>query len=225
MNNTFDFTRLIQLMKADLWLQRKTILIVAVTLLVVLALLPFTFANTGAAYLGILYIGCFVITSLAFKDLHDRDKAHTYLLLPCSHLEKFISKWFLTSIAYIVATLILFYGFLFLSAAINKAMYGGGIYILGPIQPGFITSMTKYVALQSIILLGATIFKRNVLLKTILVVAGVLLTINLLKVLFAGSLIAAISNPINTVGPMFWVVLALFFLYVTYLRITETELK
>src|SRR5437870_5174244 len=101
--------RLLRLLTNDLRLQTKTILITAITVAVFLALLPFHVTGSPDAYFLILYIGGFIVTSMAFNELHDRNKAHYYLTLPCSNLERFLNKWLLTSIGYAIGTLLIYY--------------------------------------------------------------------------------------------------------------------
>ena len=62
------------------------------------------------AFLWFLFLGGLWVTSLSSKNLHEGEMSASYLMLPCSTLEKFLSKLFITSMGYAVAVLV-FYTF------------------------------------------------------------------------------------------------------------------
>src|SRR5579872_5309262 len=102
MSDIFSFSRLFRLIGNDLSLHKKTILLSAIALLIFFSLFAFS-------YFFVLYVGGLTLTSMAFYDVHDKQKAHLFLMLPCSNLERWLSKWFLTSIGYIVGTLLVYW--------------------------------------------------------------------------------------------------------------------
>ena len=209
MNNYFSINRLYHLVLNDLKQHATMIFITAVSLLIFFSVLP---------YLFVLYVGGFMLTSVAFNDLHDRQRAHLVLMLPCSNLDRFISKWFLTSIGYAMGTLALYYLFLFLTKNISE------------FSPGLWGSIGNYVILQSIVLLGAITFKKNALIKTALFVSIVFIFLTgliMLNVwLFYPNYFDPIMDSISIKKYMeFWILIAPFCLYVTYLKLTEYELN
>ena len=229
--NILNIHRLLQLMLNDIRLHAKTILITAATIVVLFALLPFHVTGNSSAYLLILYVGGFIVTGFAFNELHDRSRAHFYLMLPCSNSERFLSKWLLTSLGYAFGVLIIYYLFSLLSVAVNMFLFNRHVNLFDISQPNLWIEIGKYIILQSIILLGAITFKRFVLIKTALVLGCFLLVLSLL----IGS-VAWIFCPQCSQGWflfstlmkgeyfIFWIILAPFCWIVTYLRLTESEL-
>lgn len=231
-NDKFNLRRLFWLIKNDLRLQTKTMLIVAGTLVVFFALLPLQVASSVTAYFLVLYVGGFIVTSVAFNELHNRNRAYLSLLLPCSNLERFLNKWLLTSIGYALGVLITFYFFSLLSFIVNLLVFHQHIAILNILQPELWIGIAKYIILQSIILLGAIVFRKYALIKTALVLGCFLIVLSAISIIFvwmfcancfqAGYFVPAILHGGYFI---FWVILAPFCWYITYLRLTEYELK
>jgi hypothetical protein len=212
MNDYFSIRRFFKLVSNDLFLYRKVILIAAIVLLIISP--PYSF---------VIYVGGLIVTSMVFSDLHDRQKASLYLMLPCSNLERFLSKWFLTSIGYIFGTLAL-YSLFFL---FNKQPFD-------LTQLDFWFSILKYMVFHSVILLGSITFKKYALLKTALFVWVFLMGISLFYsamtffnafLFYPGFLALIIDNMFNGPWGMICLLVAPFCWYVTYLRLTEYELS
>ncbi len=231
LNNSLNIKRLSQLLKNDLLLHRKMILIIACTLAVIFTLLPLDVSDTGAYFL-LLYVGGFIITSLAFNDLHDNAKAAIFLTLPCSNLERLVSKWLLTGIIYALSLLILYVVFSALNAGISAWRFGGSFTIVDIFQTDVWFEIGKYIILQSIILLGAICFKRYTLIKTCLALACLALIISILSGIIAWIFCPGCTHydfafhyTHHIIGLGFWIILAPFCWYITYLKLTEFELK
>lgn len=229
---TLNLNRLGHLILNDLRLNKKMILIVALTLIVFFALMPFHVTGTASVYFAILYIGGFIITSSAFNDLHQYPKAYLSLMLPCSNLERFLSKWLLTSIGYALGVLIIYYLFSLISVAVNILLIHRTIYPLDILQPTLWIGIGKYIILQSIVLLGAITFKRYALIKTALAIGCFFLALGFLSTIIAWIFFpnyfpawTLLSNAITGSYFFFWIILAPFCWYITYLRITEYELS
>lgn len=231
-NNRFDLKRLSRLMANDLRLQAKTILIIASTLVVFFALLPFHILGGTTGYFLILYTGGFIISSFAFNELHDRQRAYLALMLPCSNLERFLNKWLLTSVGYAIGVLILYYLFSLLSFVVNRFVFQQPVAIINVTQPGLWVGIGKYIILQSIVLLGAITFKKYALLKTALALGCVLMIASAFSVLIAWMFCPTCFQGETFITTVFrggyftfWVIAAPVCWYVTYLRLTEYELK
>lgn len=230
----FSFKRLLQLTSNELRLYSKTILIVAATVAVFLTLLPFEASAGTSTYFVILYVGGFIITSFAFNDLHDRRKAHLFLMLPCTNLEKFLSKWLLTTLGYAMGLLLLCCIFSLLSMVINFLLLKSVVPFFDILQSGLWIGIGKYIILQSIVLLGAIIFKKYVLIKTALFIGCLLLLISIFSIMAAwvfchDCVFSGLSSVMQMIFKgghfLFWIVLAPFCWYITYLRLTESELR
>jgi hypothetical protein len=121
-------------------------------------------------YTLLLVVGGFVVTSLAFADLHDERKGMLYLSLPGSLLEKFVSKLLQTSVFWAIgATIVYFVGSL-AGAGISQLAFGGshGGYL--PLSPGDLEIVWTYLLAQSIFLFGSIYFKKAAFIKTVLAV-------------------------------------------------------
>lgn len=231
-NNMFNWQRFSHLIINDLRLHLKTILIVSVTLLICLILLPLD-TRSFATYQMILFIGGFIITGLAFNDLHDRNRAHAFLMLPCSHLERFLSRWLLTSLMYALGVLIFYYVFSTLNSFTNAILFKQPFLLLNIFEPTLWIEIGKYIILQSVVLLGAIVFKRYALIKTILVTSGFIFFLIITSLLITWkscpNCFLAMSETIAAILKggyfIFWIILAPICWYLTYLRLTEYELQ
>ncbi len=146
-----NILRIMKLIKNDLLMQSKTILMAGIATAVL-----FLFFNTNdikGMYVPFLHLIGLTITGYAFSDVHDKKRGYRYLLLPASSFEKFFSRWFSTSMLYLLSFSVLLYALGFLAP-----------YEIWQAIPG-------YLILQSVFLLGAIYFKKNVLLKTGLLIS------------------------------------------------------
>ncbi len=185
-------------------------------------------------YTFVLYVGGFVMTSRSFKELHNSEIAYHYLTLPCSNLERFLSKWVITSVGYAIALLALFLIYNVLQIVIHYILFSHGIPFINIFDPVLLRSMGTYIILHSIVFLGAVVFKRYSLLKTALFVGCLMLVFTI----FTGSisfrlfsLWAPYAVQIQNVGVLvsfvlnvLWLAIAPFCWIVTFNRIKEYEI-
>ena len=224
----FNFKRLYNLMMIELKSESKNIFTYSMTILLFLV---FVHANKLGTYFFILYTGGFILTSRIFNDMHNPQKSYLFLMLPCSNLERFMSKWLLSSIGYALGTLLLCYLVSFLLAAINLFT---DKHPLDLFDASLWIGIWKYVILQSVLLLGAITFKSHSFMKTLLVLGCFFLVISLFSLFvtiiffFPGHLdqgASMIEGSLYGWNFAFWVALAPVCWYITYLRIAEYELK
>jgi hypothetical protein len=234
MNNLImlNADRFCRLTLNELIAHKKSIFIVTLLFLVIQLLTPFYLKLDFEGYFPLLYIGGFIVSSLAFNELHNPQLAHQYLMLPCSNLEKFLSKWVLSSIGYALALLIVYYLFLMLDIALHSLIFKQSIPPSHITQATLWISILKYIILQSVIFLGAISFKKHTLLKTALLLACLVLALFIFSAFVSwiflldhsyGPII--ISNIMHGLYFLFWVALAPVCLYVAYLKLTEYELR
>lgn len=227
-----NFNRLLHLFKLDLVLHRKIILISTLTFIILCSLLPFHVTATTSMYFFILYVGGFLITGAAFNDLHDKTKAPQYLTLPCSSLERFLSKWLLTSVLYAVTALIIYFLFAWLSVLANLLAFNQQVYPFDILQINLWLGIGKYVLLQAIILLGAMTFKKHALIKTALSLGCFLLVILAISGMLTWMTCPHCANGWFGLHMLFdsryfnlWIILAPICWCLTYLKLTKYELK
>lgn len=231
-HNLLSFTRLNWLILNDLKLQAKTILIVAATLIVLFALMPFHITSGSTAYFFILYVGGIFISGSAFADYHDARKAFFSLTLPCSNFERFLSRWIETTILYAIGLLLFYYLFSLLSYTVNLYGYHQQVQLFDVMQPSLWQGILEYFIFQSIILLGAVTFKKNALIKTFLAVGCYFLALSILSglttwIFCPQCLQHGITFHVSIHGNhfIFWLIAAVVFWTVTYLRLSEIELR
>ena len=228
----FSAKRFYHLILNELKQNKKIIFIAFITLLLFFLILPFSPNANLAAYPFFLYVGGFIISSRAFKDLHDPMRAYAFLMLPCSNLEKFLSKWILTSLIYAFGLLLMCFIISTLCNVIGVLFYHSTFNVWNIFQNGFPLLVGKYIILQAVILLGAISFKQYALIKTALSLLILFFIISLFSLMISfffcptclpGFLI--VSASFHGLYFIFWLLAAPFCWYITYLKLAEYELR
>ena len=231
--NALNFTNVKHLIAADLTLHRK-----AITLSTILiALLLFLFAGNqpwpSGLYGFILLVGGFTLSSRTFNELGDKNKAQFYLTLPCSTLERVVSRWLLTAVGYALATLVLYFLISLLKATLAVLLFHAAFMPLNIINPWLWLMLGQYMVLQSLFFLGAATFKRFTLMKTLLSLLCFFIFLAIVTFILLISLTQGYSYDnnqftITTVhAHFFWVLVVLmpFCWYLTYLKLSATEAR
>ncbi|MCF7914497.1 MAG: hypothetical protein K9L66_04960 [Spirochaetaceae bacterium] len=259
----FSLKRMELLMRRDITTGYKNVLIIIAALAAVLItfdVLSFTIFQ-GSAEIGhhlstfstILFIGGFIATSGIFKEVHKRESAQAYLMLPASPLEKTVSRILISNLGWILLTLLWYSAYSYLSAGVTELIAGQHHYLFNPFQTQFWLIVANYLVVQSIFLVGAIYFRKAQLFKTLLTLfaAGVLFSIFmavLVRIVFAPyfSGMFIIDNA-KLIGPMFedmpfrfqdkikvlmiirnvfyWGLLAPVAWLITYIRFREVQVK
>ncbi len=118
----------------------------------------------------VLFVGGLVLTSLAFAELGDRRKIHGFLLLPCSALEKYLSRYVLTSWVYVAASLAEYSGFIVLAQGVNAFFGGQPFSYSGCFNPRLVHLIIAYLVVHPVFLAGAVYFKKQAFLKTLVAI-------------------------------------------------------
>lgn len=131
---------------------------------------PFPTEVYDMLFPSFLFIGGVIITvDLFASDLFKRDNQHTFLMLPATNLEKFLSKSLLATVGYPV--LLTLY-FIVSSLVVELLMYfifGNPIGVFNPWSlPGLWTLLGRYWTTTSLFILGSTLFRKTALIKTVL---------------------------------------------------------
>jgi hypothetical protein len=130
-------------------------------------------------YAQLLFIGGFIVTSLAFKELHLNAQSVFYLTLPGSALEKFLSKLLVTSLGYAAGSLLFYTGVSAAAEAINRLIFGYGHPFFNPFDRNILLAVAVYLVSQSVFLVGSVYFRRLAFIKTSLyiVLFGIVLSV------------------------------------------------
>jgi hypothetical protein len=126
-------------------------------------------------FVGLLFLGGFLFSSGAFKEMHQQGSGPFYLTLPGTTLEKLLSKLLVTSAGYAAAVLLYMAGASALSELLNRAVFAAGHAWFNPFSPANLKSAAVYLVLQSLFLLGSVWFRKVVFLKIILAEAIVVI--------------------------------------------------
>lgn len=248
MTTHFDISRFWLLMKMELFRSRKAVLfafVITFGLLFVGFILESIFGyekvfdSHPGSYAFTLITGGFILSSLAFNDLSSTLRRSTYLTLPSSTLEKFISMWFLTCVCWIIIFTLVFFVYTLIANAIGYLLFSNMTYMaFNPLGKIPVNAMKYYFVLQGVFLIGAVHFKGYVFPKTLF---AILLFGMLCGIIFYftmsdlfqpnGEYIAAYSAMKGTplfkvwevVQWMFWWILAPLCWVITYLGLKEQE--
>lgn len=233
-NTVLDISRLKQLLINDIRVNKKSMLITAATILVYWILLTIPGGPSWVLYNNaVLFLGGFILTSQCFNELHNTELAYHYLTLPCTNFERFLSKWLLTSVGYAIGIMVLFYLFSLFCMGYNLVLFQNLIGLPSIFEPAVWYKVGTYIVLQSIVLLGAVVFKRYSLLKTALTLGCIFLTLAVvtwtvgikLSPFWIPSAVQNFDIFTTITGVLFWAVLAPFCWTVTYFRISEYEIN
>jgi hypothetical protein len=195
-----------------------------------------------------LFVSGTLLSSNAYGSLREDTSAGAWLTLPASIFEKFISRLFLTSIGYVLATALIYFIISALSEGINRILFNYSHPLFNPFVTRLWIPMTVYLVVQSVFLTGSIFFRRFAFVKTllfllILCLALVLFFMLSLKIIMGGQFGALSDHGLGIAwnmlasdwllqvkdtlaqitGTLFWGILAPFCWVVSYFRLREFE--
>jgi hypothetical protein len=194
--------------------------------------------TTGQTF---IFVGGFILTSMAYNEIHTPARSQFYLTLPATTAEKLFSSWFITSIVYVIVTNLVLWFVLLLSNSIAHLAWATPWDIYNPFAPTYTQLMAIYMATQSVFFLGALYFRKNNFMKTILSLFVISMIINVITVVFAYLIFGTpgIHTDMEAMDPgfgysfmttlpkimkgLFYGVLAPFCLVVSYFTLKERE--
>lgn len=227
-NTKFSFKRVFHLILNDLRLTQKAILLATLTVVLFCIVLPFSVTTRFTAYYLILFVGGFIVTSMTFTKMRSSQRAYQFLMLPCSNLERFISKWLITSVGYALGALVLYYIFSILGTLTDLLIFKVRIGPVNIFQYEVWHNIANYIILQTFVFLGAVYFQKYALIKTAFVAGCLYLLFFIYTKFFADILALSYLQTQLIEYHVLQILLYLFAvlsLYVSYLRLTEYELK
>ena len=201
------------------------------------------------AYSALLVLPGLVISSYAFAQIHDSRSGVYELSGPGSILEKYVTKVLLTSVGWAVAATLVYMLTTALGAAISSVVIGHSHGVFVPNSGMYWETFASYLIYQSVFVFGSIYFKKSAFLKPVLsvvilmlvyaaflVVAGRIIYWNMFERLLPteeemNAIIEAISPHAERLTKLSdgifvyveWVVMPIFFWFVGYTRLRETE--
>ncbi len=177
LKNYFELSRFWLLLKMEIFRSRKGILMTIVITFGVLCTgqvfeIIFedkkVFETHSESYSFALIIGGFILSSLSFCDMTNSLRRQSYLTLPASTLEKFLSMWLLTSLGWIFLHTIVYTVYAFVANLIAPVFFSQVSFgAFSPLEELSLKSMQYYFLLQGIFLVGAVHFQGYVFPKTL----------------------------------------------------------
>ncbi|MFD3002255.1 hypothetical protein ACFS7Z_17925 [Pontibacter toksunensis] len=244
MNTELNLKRLGFFLKRQLYLNISTMWIAIGAILGLLLILSALFAvfsddaevvfGLRNLYLVVFMVGGYIFTSKIFDEMHAPQKSYMFLTLPVSATEKLLAAWLITSPVYVVVA-----GLIMLLLTSFSALLAGNTdafpYLIDDV---FFNCLGVYMVTQAVFFLGATTFRSNNFLKTLLV----LIVVVLLIAAYTGGLgYLLFGQAHNRLEPdsglkdtaefiftriipmLFWWLLAPFLLVVSYFKLKERQ--
>ncbi len=252
-NKLFSLARAWYALRADLQQQSRAVLVGAGAATALILAVNVTSAETAfgwdfhAVFFPLaLVVAGFCFASTLFADLHDKPRAHAYLTLPISTLERWAVRLLVSTLGYAAAALVGYFLVTLLGAGVSQLVWGRSHAIFVPDADAWRTILA-YLVTSSLFLFGAVYFRRWHAFKVILAIAGlwftlVLLAAGLAWLLFPGlPVFSALSGHFDgrTLGLnipprlegaivlgakiFFWAVMGPLFWFLTYRRLSEAE--
>ena len=257
--NIISPRRLLHLLKRDVLNNITTTLIIfgAVTAVIYLisALTAYNRAPSGQLYFSLftnlLFIGGLIVTSMVFREMHRKETAQNYLLLPASNFEKFFSRLLISTVGFAAVTLVGLTIISYLSEGVNTLIFNRHNQIFNPFTKTVWMLMAHYFVAQSIYFLGAAYFRKHNFIKTINIIFLILISVSILGALFFRIIYfdifdtffgikdtslmiqwdkislapKTIETLINIAKALYWLIPAPLFWTIAYFRIREAEVK
>jgi len=246
MSEQLSLRRLALLLRNDALAGYRLLLIVSATLAALLVFGALIGAFNGGGF-RTYYDGCFIGalfacgligTSLSFRELHDKHRNTSYLLLPASALEKTLARLALGTVGVIAYTLVLVTVVAPLAESLNFAVFGVQNTAFKPFGWLPWTLIPHYVVAQSVFFLGAAWFRKAHFIKTALAFHVFLAGFTGLSVLLGWLLERTFHGGYYEVDflplggffevawqPVYYVALPLFLWFVAWLRVKETQVS
>ncbi len=127
-----------------------------------------------------LILGLF-FTSSIFAGLHKSDENVSYLLIPASTEEKYLSKLLLTTLFYFIYSIAIITIVSLLVSISNWIFFRGEFVVFNPFENGILKILWAYVYFTSIYFFGSLIFKKYYFIKTSLSILGILILLGIIS--------------------------------------------
>jgi len=178
MRSKVDFNRVIKLIKQELISNQKFVVLFSVSILVINIILSSLFSLDGpettyVPHIAVIIVMLSILTSFSFYELDNPEQGIFYLNFPATNFEKYLSRWILTLLGYLIIGIIIYlvvciYVYLLNSSQSNFTISRPNYSLLNPANVNFISSLSSYIFFHSLFFFGAIFFKKNEAVKSII---------------------------------------------------------
>jgi len=187
---TFSFSRFLFTLSQDILSNFWKIILSSAALwgTLLISLLYFTMVNKSFDLHDKLFpfvlvcVGLFVASN-SFEELNDIRKGLFFLILPASYLEKFLSRFIITTFGYTILINLIFYTSSVCAYEIDLYLFNHEQVVFSIFNPSMITAMLFFLMLHSISFFSSIYFRKYAFLKMILSISGFILFVGLLGVI------------------------------------------
>ncbi len=247
--NVCDFSRLYHLLRNEVLTSYRSLLTAAGG---IFGVIFFIFLLTSRSeyenfhtvwYVMLLFIGGYLFSSRAFREVHTAPRNYLYLTLPASQFEKLLSKLLITSVGYALVTMIVYFLFSVLVSITGQLFFGVAPALFNPFTARMVVTLGVYLVTQSLFLFASIYFRSRAIFKLLSALFGLalvlgLVTTGLMRVIFNAYFTSGCESfalqasdfawvDYSIVGWFvkiaFWVLFAPYFWILSYLRLKETE--
>jgi len=176
-HNTISAERLLLTARKDFYSALRGGITSSVTVLVALVFIGLIGGYTGSVpyetydnyFRSILIIGGLIATAAAFRDRHGKDSIHNWLMLPASTLEKYLVRFAFTTAGVILISLAVVWLSSLFTGILNNLIFSLPFFLYNPFADPYAWQIIQgYLAAHSLFFLGATWFRKNHFIKTVL---------------------------------------------------------
>ncbi len=246
-NDAFSVTRAWYALRADLVQHHRAVLVgagSAAALILAIGVIAARNAHDAALHAVlfplVLVVGGVLFTSSLFTDLHDKPRAHAYLTLPVSTLERWLVRLLLSTVGVAAAAVAGYFLVSLLGAGVSELIWRRSHGIFVPDADSW-RAVLAYLVASSLYLFGAVYFRRWHAFKVVLTTSALLLALTLLAAglawLLFPAVFAGLDRDVHLVdfSPrlaeavelgakiFFWAVMGPLFWFLTYLRLRAAE--
>lgn len=173
----FSLSRFTRVMQNDALRIARPVIFGTLALLGLTVLLYLTNFTAGqvsdppihAVLFGIFLLGTgLIFTSMAFQDMHHPLERYQYLMLPCSNIERFLSRYLLTGPLFILYVVVAFTGMDWLGNLLTDAWKGAREPLFSPFSVPALVLMRVYLGVHTVMLTGAICCRSYALIRTAL---------------------------------------------------------
>ncbi len=127
------------------------------------------YQTMNPVFFGIYLLGGgLLFTSLGFQDMHHPLERYQYLMLPCSNIERFLSRYLLTGPLYLLYVILAFSGIDWLGNQLTAWWIGARQPLFSPFTALSLLLIRIYLLAHIVMLTGAICFRSHALIKTAL---------------------------------------------------------